>query len=73
MRTRQVFHIKVVKYEVYRSADNKTWALLKTVSGTKLTHSGAADGTTYYYKIRAIAGTSAANSAYSKVKSVTAG
>ena len=62
-----------VKYEVYRSTDNKTWTKLKTTTGTSLTNTSAVSGTTYYYKVRAIASNTAANSAYSTVKSVTAG
>jgi hypothetical protein len=46
---------------------------MKTTTSTKLTHSSAVDGTKYYYKVRAIASTSSANSAYSTVKSVKAG
>ena len=61
-----------VKYEIYRSTDNKTWSLLKATTGTKLTNTSAKAGTTYYYKVRAIASISNANSAYSPVKSVTA-
>jgi len=62
-----------VKYEVYRSTDNKTWTKLSTTTGTSLTNTSAVSGTTYYYKVRAIASNSAANSAYSTVKSITAG
>ena len=62
-----------VKYEVYRSTDGKTWTKMITTTGTKLTHSSAVSGTTYYYKVRAIASVSSANSAYSTVQSITAG
>ena len=62
-----------VKYAVYRSTDNKTWTKMITTTGTKLTHSSAVAGTTYYYKVRAIASVSNANSAYSTVKTITAG
>jgi fibronectin type 3 domain-containing protein len=62
-----------VKYEVYRSTDGESWTLLKTTTSTKLTNSSATSGTTYYYKVRAIASSSSANSAYSTVKSVKAG
>ncbi len=61
------------KYEVYRSTDGENWTLMKTTTSTKLTHSSAVDGRTYYYKVRAIASISSANSAYSTVKSVKAG
>ena len=58
-----------VKYEVYRSTDNKTWSKLSTVTGTSLTNSSAETGKLYYYKVRAIHEKSGANSAYSTVKS----
>ena len=61
-----------VKYEIYRSTDNKTWTKLSTTTGTKLTNTSAKAGTTYYYKVRAIASNTAANSAYSTVKSIAA-
>ena len=61
-----------VKYEVYRSTDNKTWTKLYTTTGTKLTNTSGKAGTKYYYKVRAIHEKSAANSAYSTVKSITA-
>ena len=60
-----------VKYEVYRSTDNKTWTLLKTVSGTSLTNTSTTAGTLYYYKVKAIASGAGANSADSAVKSRT--
>jgi len=62
-----------VKYEVYRSTDNKTWTKLSTVTKTSLTNISVTSGTTYYYKVRAIASHSAANSAYSTVRSIQAG
>ena len=62
-----------VKYQVYRSTDGETWALLKTTTGTKLTNSSVTSGTTYYYKVYAVASVSSANSAYSTVKSIKAG
>ena len=61
-----------VKYEIYRSTDNKTWTKLSTTTGTKLTNTSAVSGKTYYYKVRAIASNSAANSAYSVIKSISA-
>ena len=59
-------------YEVYR-ATSKTgsYSLLKTVTGTSLTNTSTTAGKTYYYKVRALAESSAANSAYSEVKSRT--
>ena len=59
-----------VNYNVYRSTDGTTWKLLKTTTGTKLTNTSAKSGTTYYYKVRAIASVSNANSAYSAVEKV---
>ena len=61
-----------VKYEVYRSTDNETWTKLSTTTGTKLTNTSVVAGTTYYYKVKAIASNTAANSAYSTVKSIAA-
>ena len=57
------------KYEVYRSTDNKTWSKLYTTTGTSLTNTSTEAGTLYYYKVRAIASNSGANSAFSTVKS----
>ena len=60
------------KYEVYRATSSDgTYKLLKTVTGTSLTNTSASAEKTYYYKVRAIAEKSAANSAYSEVKSRT--
>ena len=60
-----------VKYEVYRSTSKSgDYELLKTVTGTSLTNGSAKSGKTYYYKVRAIAEKSAANSAYSTVDSI---
>ena len=62
-----------VKYAVYRAtSENGEYTLLGTTTKTSVTNSKAEAGVTYYYKVRAIAKTSAANSAYSVVKSVTA-
>ena len=60
-----------VKYQVYRSTDNENWTRLITTTGTSLTNSSAEAGVLYYYKVRAIASNSEANSAYSTVKSRT--
>ena len=61
-----------VKYQVYMATSkNGTYKLLKTVTGTSLTHSSAAAGQTLYYKVRAIHSNSAANSAYSEIKYIT--
>ena len=61
-----------LKYQVYRSTDNVNWSLLKTLTGTSLTNTSVAEGTTYYYKVRAVHSVSAANSAYSTVQAITA-
>ena len=63
-----------VSYKVYRATSKTgTYSLLYTTSGTKLTNSSAADGQTYYYKVRALCNNSNAASAYSDVVSVRAG
>ena len=59
------------KYEVYRSTSKTgTYKLTKTTDGTSFTNTGAKDGVTYYYKVRAISSAiKNANSAFSAVKS----
>ena len=57
-----------VKYEVYRSLDGKNWSRLVTTTKTSTTNISAVAGKKYYYKVRAIASNSAANSAYSTSK-----
>ena len=60
------------KYQVYRATSKDgTYSLLKTVTGTSLTNTSVEVGKTYYYKVKAIHSTSAANSAYSSVVSRT--
>ena len=56
-------------YKVYRSASlDGTYSKLITTTKTSVTHTGAAAGKTYYYKVRAVSSkTSAANSAYTLV------
>ena len=62
-----------VKYEVYRStSENGTYTKLWTTTGTKMTNTGAESGVTYYYKVKAIASNSAANSAYSAIQHIMA-
>ena len=62
-------------YKVYRATSQSgTYSLLGTVTVTSYTNTGAKEGTTYYYKVKAANG--AGESAYSnvvsgKVKSVT--
>lgn len=58
-----------VKYQVYRSTNQKSWTLLKTTTGTSLTNTNGKAGTNYYYRVRAVASKSGANSAFSNVKS----
>lgn len=58
-----------VSYKLYCSTDNASWSLLKTTTATSIVHSSGVAGTTYYYKVKAIASNSEANSAYSNVKS----
>ncbi len=61
------------KYEIYRATSkNGTYKLMKTTTGTSYTNSSAKEGTTYYYKVKAIHSKSAANSAYSTVRSIKA-
>ena len=61
-----------VGYKVYRAeSKDGTYKLMKTVTGTTYTNTSAAAGKTYYYKVKAIAENSAADSAYSEVKSRT--
>lgn len=59
------------KYEIYRATSkNGTYKLLKTTEGTSFTNTGAKEGVTYYYKVKAICGASKnGNSAFSAVKS----
>ena len=61
-----------VKYELYRATSkNGTYKLLSTTKGTSFKNTSATAGTTYYYKVRALAADPAANSDYSAVKSRT--
>lgn len=56
-------------YKVYRSTDGgETWKLLSTTTKTSLNNTSAVAGKKYYYKVKAIAANSAANSAFSKAK-----
>ena len=60
------------KYEVYRATSkNGTYTLLKTTTSTSLTNTTVTAGNTYYYKVKAIASKSAANSAESEIVSRT--
>ena len=60
------------KYEVYRATSpNGIYTLLKTTTSTSLTNTTVTAGKTYYYKVKAIASRSAANSADSEIASRT--
>ena len=61
------------KYEVWRSTSkNGTYTRITTTTKTSITNTKTESGVTYYYKVKAIAKSSAANSAYSAVASITA-
>ena len=60
-----------VKYQLYKSTDGENFTLASTTTKTTVTHSSSEVGVQYYYKVRAIAKNSSANSAYSAVKSRT--
>ena len=61
-----------VKYEVYRATSKDgTYKLMKTTTNTSYTNTSAKPAKTYYYKVKAIASKSSADSAYSSVKSRT--
>ena len=60
------------EYKIYRAtSENGTYSLLRTATSTSFTNTSAKPGTVYYYKIRAVAENTSANSAYSAVKSCT--
>ena len=60
------------KYEVYRSTSkNGTYQLIDTVEATFKLDVDTTAGKTYYYKVRALCGNSAASSAYSQIKYIT--
>ena len=62
-----------VKYEVYRSTKRGyNYSKLSTTTKTSLTNTSVVEGTTYYYKVRAIHTNTSANSAYSTVVSIEA-
>ena len=59
-------------YKVYRATSkNGSYRLMMTTSKPWYINTTAKSGTTYYYKVKAIGRDSEANSAYSKVKSLT--
>ena len=62
-----------VKYEVWRSTSkNGTYTRITTTTKTSITNTKTEAGVTYYYKVKAIAKSSTANSAYSAVVSIEA-
>lgn len=61
-----------VGYEVYRSAQKDgNYSLIATLTGTSFTDTDPAPGMTYYYKVRALAENSAADSAKTRAHSIT--
>ena len=61
-----------VQYKVYRAeSKNGDYSLMFTTEGTSYTNSSGEVGFTYYYKVKAIAENTKANSAFSAVKSRT--
>ena len=57
-----------VEYKVYRAAEKDgTYKLMFTTEGTSYTNTNAVAGTTYYYKVVAVAKKTAANSAPAEV------
>ena len=62
-----------VQYKVYRAtAEDGTYSVMKTTTGTTYTNTTAEDGTTYFYKVRAICSNTDGNSAYSEILSIRA-
>ena len=60
------------EYKVYRAtSEDGAYSLTKTTASTSYTNTSAKPGNVYYYKVMAVAENSAANSAYSSVKSRT--
>lgn len=61
-----------IEYKIYRSASkNGTFKLMMTTTGCSYTNTSVEAGDTYYYKVKAIAETDDADSAFSSVKSRT--
>ena len=60
------------EYKVYRATSKDgEYKLIKTTTNTSLTNTSTTAGTAYYYKVKAVAEKSAADSAYSAIKSRT--
>ncbi len=60
-----------VSYYVYRSEDKTTWAYIGKSTTLQYTDEEAQAGTKYYYRVKAVASNTSANSAYSDGKSKT--
>ncbi len=60
------------KYWIYRSTDGVNYSYYDSTTKTSYTNSGASSGTTYYYKVKAVAVVNGNNvtSAYSNAKSL---
>ena len=60
------------KYWIYRSTDGKNFKYFDSTTKTSYTNSGAASGTKYYYRVKAVAVVNGKNvaSAYSNTKSL---
>ena len=60
------------KYWIYRSTDGKNFSYWDSTTKTSYTNSGAASGTKYYYRVKAVAVVNGKNvaSAYSSTKSL---
>ena len=66
--------VGATQYEVWRATEKDgTYTKLWTGTATKFTNTGAKNGVTYYYKVRALCENSAATSAFSTVQSIRAG
>ena len=64
---------KATTYEVYRAASKSgTYTKLTTTEKTSYTDKSAAEGKTYYYKVKATCDKTTANSAYSTVVTIKA-
>ena len=60
------------EYKVYRSGSKSSgYKLMKTTTDLSYVNTGAKAGETWYYKVMAVHSKSAANSAYSEIKTIT--
>ncbi len=61
------------KYYVYRATSKTgTYKMIKSTTAEKFTDKDVTSGKTYYYKVKAVHSNTAANSAYSAIKSIKA-